>query len=305
MRGLFAGLFVFLITITSVFPAPVSAQRPKTKTEPPPKPRPVKLRTKDGIDLDGFYFGSNKGKKAIPVLLVHEWKGQKNSYAKLCMGLRNAGCAVLALDYRGHGGSREYTNNRGDKKSFNLQTMNKSDVGAIVTMDLEEAKRFLKRENNDEKLNLNALTLIGVRDGAVLAAAWAQRDWSFPNVGSRKQSQDVKALIFVSPERLLKGISVETALKDPRIAALPTLFVVGQGSKEESDTERIYKRVSALKRKMSGKKDPPGLKKLSVREPLGGPNLVNESASVIPEIIKFITDEVQITDNDNPWILRE
>lgn len=263
------------------------------------------MRTKDGVELSAVYFGSNKGKKAIPVILVHEWNGQKAPYAQLCLALRNAGCAVLVFDYRGHGGSTEYIDQRGKKKKFNRPTMNKRDINSIVTMDLEEAKRFLVKENNEEKLNLNALTLIGVRDGCVLASGWAQRDWSFPNIGSRKQAQDVKALVFVSPERLLKGVSVETSLKDPRIAALPTMFVIGQGSKEESDSERIYKRVSALKRKMSGQKDAPNLKKLSVREPLGGPNLVNESKTVIPEIIKFITEEVKITDNDNPWIERE
>jgi len=154
-------------------------------------------------------------------------------------------------------------------------------------------------------LNLNALVVIGVRDGCVLAATWAKRDWSFPNVGSRKQGHDVKALVMISPERMLKGVPVETALSDPRIAALPTMIVVGKGSEEESDATRIHKRVTAVKRRLSGGRDPEGLNLLTVREPLGGPNLVTQSPKVIPEIVKFVTEEIEISEVDNPWIHRE
>ncbi|QEF96770.1 Alpha/beta hydrolase family protein [Stieleria maiorica] len=291
-------------TLALVMPSTLSAQGAKKKVAPPPQPGPVKLPTKDGLELAGYYFGSNKGKEAIPVMIVHEWKGQKAPYGKLCTALRDAGCAVLALDYRGHGGSREYTDPSGTTQEFDLERMRKQHVLAIVKYDLDAAKAFLEKENNEGKLNLNALVVIGVREGCVLAAGWTQRDWSFVPVGTRKQGQDVKALVLVSPKRLLKGVPIESSLGVPTVAALPTMMVVGEGSEEQSDTSRIYKRLEAAKKRISGGKDPEGLELMEVKQPLGGPFLVNESAKVIPEIVKFVTSQVPISDTDNPWIER-
>lgn len=305
MRRLSAGIVLLTFVFALVSPQELMAQRGKEKVGPPPKPRPVKLQTKDGMELSGFYFGSNKGKKAIPVLMIHDWKSQKAPYGPLCMALRNAGCAVLALDYRGHGGSREYTDRNGKTKEFDLKTMNKSHVAAIVNYDLEAAKLFLKEENNEGRLNLNALVVIGSRDGCVLAAGWAQRDWTFATVGSRKRGQDVKALVLISPKRLLKGVPLDKSLADRNIASLPILVVVGNGSSEQADAERIYKRIEAVKKKMSGSKKAPDLLLLKVKEPLGGSDLVTRSPRVIPAIVKFVNTEVKIGDLDNPWIERQ
>lgn len=308
MRRLSAGICLFSFIATLSIPSILIAQGAQgavKKVGPPPAPRPVYLQTKDGLKLAGYYFGSNKGKKAIPVLLIHDWKGQKAPYGPLCLALRNAGCAVLALDYRGHGGSREYVDRFGKTKEFDLKTMNKNDVAMIVQNDLEAAKLFLKEENNEERLNLNALVVIGSREGCVLATGWTQKDWTFATVGSRKRGQDVKALVLISPKRQLKGIAIDGMLADRNLAALPIMVVVGSGSSEESDTDRIHKRIEAVKKRLSGSKEAPGLTLLTVREPLGGPDLVTRSPTVIPEIVKFVTTEVEIGEIDNPWIARE
>jgi hypothetical protein len=304
MRFSSAGLCLLAVCCLLLTITPASAQRAKKKKEPP-KPEKIDLRTKDGVDLRAYYFGSTEGKAAIPVMLIHEWDGQIAPYGSLCLALQKAGCAVLAFDYRGHGGSLEYVDRSGQTNEFNRQTMSKRDIANIIQYDLEAGKRFLKQKNNDGELNLNALVVIGIREGSVLAAAWAQRDWKFPSVGSRKQGQDVKGLVMVSPERTLMGLTVEMALKDPRVAALPTLIVVGQGSPEASDAERIYKRIGVMKRRIRGGQDPEGLELLTVRERLGGPNLINQSSAVIPGIVKFIKEEIEITDTINPWIERE
>lgn len=304
MRRLSVRVVLLVFTFALVTQSTLTAQNPP-KNVPLPKPRPVKLQTKDGVELSGYYFGSNRGKNAIPVLIVHEWKGQKAPYGKLCITLQNAGCAVLALDYRGHGGSREYKDPSGQTQEFDLERMRKQHVLQIVQYDLDAAKAFLQTENNEEKLNLNALVVIGVREGCVLAAGWTQRDWSFATVGSRKQGQDVKALVLISPERLLKGVPIETSLSVPTVSSLPMMMIVGEGSSEQTDTDRIYKRVEAAKKRLSGGKDAEGLELLVVKQKLGGPALVNESANVIPEIVKFINANVTISDLDNPWIERD
>ncbi|MEL6108511.1 MAG: alpha/beta hydrolase, partial [Planctomycetota bacterium] len=94
-------------------------------------------------------------------------------------------------------------------------------------------------------------------------------------------------------------------LQDRNVASLPTMIIYGTGSKEESDSVRIHKRIGVNKRKMAGGLDPEDLTLLTVKDPLGGPDLIKRSKSVIPEIVKFVTDEVEISDIDNPWISRE
>ncbi|MEM1067993.1 MAG: alpha/beta hydrolase [Planctomycetota bacterium] len=268
------------------------------------KPRLVSLKTKDGIELRAFYFPSDQGKDAITVLLVHEWQGQASPYKKLVLALRDAGCAVLVPDYRGHGGSRDYVNARGQKDQFNIAQMNKRDVESIIAFDLEKAKSFLKEENNEELLNLNALVVIGVREGCVMASHWAQRDWSFPSVGSMKQGQDVKALIFISPEKQIKGIGIDTAINQPTMYSLPVMIVAGASSPEASEARRLGKRIEGKKRRI-GQGQASGFELRLVPTNLGGPSLVSEVSTVIPSIVNFIKNNVEITDDKNPWIERD
>ncbi len=297
--------FALMATIMTAACSPTANAQGGKKPAPLPKPRPVKLPTKDGLELSGYYFGSNQEKAAIPVILVHDWEGQKAPYGTLCLMLQKAGCAVLAFDYRGHGGSRKYTDRAGKTHEMDPKTMGKREAAQVVQYDLESAKAFLEDENNEGKLNLNALVVIGVREGAVLGAAWAQRDWKFPSVGSRKQGQDVKALVLISPERLVKGVPIDPVLGDPLIAALPVLVVYGEGSREQSDAERVIKRLEVTKKRLSGGRSPEGLEVVTVPQPLGGPALVTGSRQVIPEVVKFIVTNVKAGDNDNQWIERQ
>ena len=273
-------------------------QGTKPATDPKLKPRPVTLKTKDGIQLRAFYFPSEKGKEAITVMLVHEWQGKGASpYGKLVMALRDAGCAVIAPDYRGHGGSTQKT----EKKKFNIAQMSKRDVENIIIYDLEKAKSFLKRENNEEKLNLNALVLIGIGEGCVLAAHWAQRDWSFPSVGRKKQGQDVKCLVFVSPEKQIKGVAIDPAINS--LVRLPIMVVAGVSSPEASEAKRLAKRLEGMKRRI-GKGTASGFELKMIDTALSGPALVKELSSVISGITQFVTSQVVISEDENPWIAR-
>ena len=298
-------VIVYWCAVAAVFllcASTASAQRTKTD-DPALKPRPVELKTKDGLKLRAFYFPSSKGKEAVPVLLVHEWQGQASPYVKLYLALRDAGCAVLALEYRGHGGSREYTDRRGDTKEFNVATMSKADVNNIISRDMEAAKSFLKTENNEGKLNLNSLVIIGVREGCVIAANWASRDWKFPTIGSIKRGQDVKALVLISPAKLLKGFPIDPALGDPAILSLPLMFVDGSESLDVADSKRMVKRVEVFKKRV-GRGEAKGLEVAMVKTSLSGSALVKDAPGVIPAIKKFIQSEVKATDERNAWVER-
>lgn len=290
-------LFVFIAMIAMA--GSVFAQ---TRTEKP-KPRPVTLKTKDGIKLRAFYFPSDKEKEAIPVLLVHEWQGQASPYRALVLALNKAGCAVLIPDYRGHGGSKDYTDRRGNAKKFNTGQMSKRDIENIIAFDLEKAKGFLKEENNAGNLNLNALVVIGIREGCVMAAKWAQRDWNFPSVGRIKQGQDVKALIFISPEKQVKGIAIDPTLTDLNLLRLPIMIVAGDSSPEASEAERVAKRIESYKKRM-GRGEAQGFELALPKTKLSGSALVKEAGSVIPAITSFIETEVVIGEEENPWLMR-
>jgi pimeloyl-ACP methyl ester carboxylesterase len=142
----------------------------------------LELITKDGITLRAFYFASERGKEAVPVIIVHEWQGQASPYAGLVKALWDAGCAVIVPEFRGHGGSREYMQG-GRKREFDIARMGRADVANIIGADMEAVKKYLREENNAKKLNLNALALVGVREGAVIASQWAVKDLNFPSVG--------------------------------------------------------------------------------------------------------------------------
>ncbi len=294
-------VLIFLAAITVA--TGLSAQDPGSDKDDKLQPRVVKLKTKDEVELRAFYFPSDQEKEAVTVLIIHEWKGQASPYLKLCAALQEAGCAVFVPDYRGHGGSRKYTDRQGESKRFSVERMNRRDAENIIALDLETTKGFLKQENNKGLLNLNALVVVGIREGATFAGHWAQRDWRFPSVGRVKQGQDVKALIYVSPERQIKGIGIDLTLSDQNLIQLPIMIIAGKDSNEAEEAERLAKRIEGTKKRI-GRGKASGFKLQLLDTKLSGPSLVNDVADVIPAIIDFINTEVKVSEDENPWVER-
>lgn len=310
-------LLVTLAMVAPVTVAPVTwaqapnAQAPKAKPpvrkgpeDPKLKPRWVSMRTKDNVEIRAFYAPSDKGKDAVPVMVIHEWQGQGSPYNGLVVALHDAGFAVVVPEYRGHGGSRKYTDGTGKPQEFNIATMGKGDIANIIAYDLEEVKQFLKKENNEGKLNLNALTLVGVREGAIFAANWAIRDWNFPSVGRLKQGQDVKGVVMVSPVKIASGVTIDSAIRDPLLLQLPIMIVAGEESAEAAEAKRIGKQIEAVKKRAS-RGEASGFALKLVPTTLSGAALVTQGPGVTPSIAAFITANVPVSDTVNPWIERE
>jgi len=280
---------------------PASPPRPGEKREMTMEP--LELVTRDGVKLRAFYFPSDKGKEAVPVIICHEWQGQASPYQKLVKQLWDAGCAVIVPEFRGHGGSREFEVN-GKKVAFDLARMSKLDVGKIITGDMEAVKKFLRKENNDGRLNLNSLALVGIREGAIIAAHWAVADWNFPSVGAMKQGQDVKAIVLVSPEKILKGVSLDETLQDRFLWQLPFYVVVGRGSEQFGDADRFFKRLETM-RKRAGRGATDGLWLEPVQTSLSGPALINEVPGVAEKITLFIKKELVDQAKSFPYVERD
>lgn len=309
----FRGPFLFLIlsilasvAATGMVPTECLAQRSssgKAKEDPALKPRREILKTKDNVDINAFYFPSKEGKNAVPVMVVHEWKGQAGPYMKLFLALREAGFAVVALEYRGHGNSKTFIDNRGVEETFNLATMGRRDIEAIIRFDIEEVKQFLKAENNAGRLNLNALSMVGIGEGAIMAGYWAARDWKIPSVGRMKQGQDVKALVYVSPEKNTNGMSMTGPLQDGNLVHLPTLIIAGAQSSQGKEAEKLGSRLEAVKKKMH-RGTAQGYELFMPSTSLSGAALINDEASSIPKIVSFLKENVDATSSQSEWIDR-
>lgn len=279
------------------------ATSPDRSEDPDLSPRTVTLRTHDGLSLRSFYFPSAKGKRAIPVLLVHEWGGQGSPYSGLVEAFREVGCAVLVPEYRGHGGSREQVDVRGNAVTLDPGAMRRFDALAVINADLEAARSFLKDENNEGRLNLNAMAVVGVGEGALLAAHWVIADWRFPSVGAKKQGQDVKALVMVSPQRNFMGIGIDPILRDPTFLGLPVMVMAGADSPEAGEAERIARQLESMKRRV-GRGRALRFAQVMPGTNLSGPRLINDVREAIPAIVRFVTNEIDTSPEQTPWIER-
>ena len=140
-------------------------------------------------------------KDAVPVLLLHPFKGSRADFNDLALALQEAGCAVLVPDLRGHGQSTRRINADGKEVEIEQALMNHQDFEAMgyadtkTSGDVEACNKFLRAKNNLKELNIDKLVIIGAEMGAAVAIDWAQSDWSWPVLpGAPKQGQDVKAL---------------------------------------------------------------------------------------------------------------
>ena len=101
----------FIVLVTFLASSEARAQDADAKA--PPAPVDVSVRTKDGVELNGTYYPSNRGKEAVPVILMHGYKETRNKFDRLAKFLQaEHGHAVLAVDFRGHGSSTQQAQTR-------------------------------------------------------------------------------------------------------------------------------------------------------------------------------------------------
>lgn len=197
-------------------------------------------------------------------------------------------------------------NSKGKMAEMDTSKMSKRDIENIIKYDLEKAKNFLKEENDEEKLNLNALVVIGVGEGCVMAAHWAASDWNWPTVGRIKQGRDVKGLIFISPTKQAKGVPIDPIFSGRSVLLrLPIMVVSGADSPSAEDAERIARRIEASKKKSQRGSEVKGFEYKRYNTALTNASLVKDIPAVIPAITKFIETEVKVSDAQNAWVSRK
>jgi pimeloyl-ACP methyl ester carboxylesterase len=223
--------------------APPEEEKKDGEKDEVPAAEDITLTTADGVQLAATYWPGTKKKEhqkeTVPVVLLHAWKGSRHDYKDLATSLQAMGHAVLAPDLRGHGDS---TSIRGGG-TLNAANMVPAQFGLMVTRDMDAVKRFLWDKNNEGKLNLNRLCIVGAEMGAMVAMDFTLIDWNTPPYGPLQLGQFVKAVVLISPEPSFKGLTMRAALANRDIRSLLAVYLIvgGEDPKVLSEAHRIYK----------------------------------------------------------------
>ncbi|MBQ2820165.1 MAG: alpha/beta fold hydrolase [Thermoguttaceae bacterium] len=206
---------------------------------PLPKPKKVsgsKLETSDGVLLSATFFPGNRGKKSVPVILLHDWNGERKDVFTLAEELQAVGCAVLVPDLRGHGKSNRVLVGPEDTEEFEAKKrMTLQDMQAVIAADMPALKRFLMQQNNAGNLNIDKLCVGGVGYGGMMAAYFANADWN-PMVKRKKAKSsqgDVKGFFIVSPPKNLKGVRFTDTFSYPNWASQVSCIVIGSEAQKK------------------------------------------------------------------------
>jgi len=174
------------------------------------EPETISLTTKDGVVLRCKYYPGAKSKTTVPIILLHDWEGNRTHMEALAEYLhQNHKHAIIVPDLRGHGESKTVN---GVDKPLDLKRFKKEEI-ISMTNDIERCKKYLMEKNNLGELNIEMLTVLAVGKMTVQAVQWSLNDWSWEPIGGIKQGKDVKAVMMISPERKLKNLSMMQHLK--------------------------------------------------------------------------------------------
>ena len=239
--------------LTAQTPKPAVPPTNQKKMEAPPEPEHLILGTMDGVKLKCTYFAAAKstdgesGKSVVPIILLHDWAGDRRQLLEFGAFLQSAGHAALVPDLRGHG---ESVNVTGLETPIDATKFRKGEV-ASTQKDIERCKKFLVQRHNAGEVNIDLLCVVAVGQTCVLAVEWTLNDWfAFPpyNTKGIKQGQDVKALLLVSPEKKLAGVSLLPNLKHPLYtgaegAPIPMMILWGASDDSAKDSEFIHENL--------------------------------------------------------------
>jgi hypothetical protein len=278
------------LTIDGIEPG----QRPQIQF---PQPETVSLTTPDGVRLSATFYGGVLGKKTPALILIHDLGGSSADLAEMAAWLQtNYGYASIVPDLRGHGNSPLE-----DQGDFDPEKISSAQFAAMGN-DIEACKIYLRdQQNNAGLLNIDMLTLVGVGKVNVLAVEWSFRDWSFPPLAGKKQGQDVKNLVMISPVQSHKG-SRMASLKAPLFSgkefAKPLNVLIEVGSDDKKLLREAETIETTLKRSRK-KEDDPGVY-LAAGYSVNGAALAKD-ADVRKDIAELVFVKLYQRVGEFPW----
>jgi pimeloyl-ACP methyl ester carboxylesterase len=234
-----AGMLALVAGVSGVLVEPVQALA-QADAKKIPDPEDIDLTTTDGVQLKATYFKSIKGKEAVPVMMVHGFKGNRHDFDALAKKLQALGHAVIVPDLRGHGDSTTVQN---FSKKLAADKLLPPHFALMASKDLEAVKAFLVKRNNDGELNIDKLCVVGAEMGASVGLLWSALDWSWPMLTIGKQGQDVKAIVMISPKWSDHRIQVPEALSNDGIKRMVSIYIVMGADDPDAvkEAKRIFK----------------------------------------------------------------
>lgn len=184
------------------------------------------------------YYKSTKEKDAPAVILLHNersnrlvWTGDKPSFAER---LNDEGYAVAAVDLRKHG--QAAGGKAADPK------LKAGDYQNMVDFDLPAVKQFLVDEHEKGNLNVRKTAIVAPGFSSVVALNFAANDWArmpwddAPVFEARTpRGQDIRAMIFLSPEASVTGMNTGKAVSFLKSVSPRVATCICVGSKDKLD----------------------------------------------------------------------
>ena len=180
-------------------------------------PTPVELKTQDGLLIKGDYYESfgDEG-----VILLHSTNKDRHAYYNLTEYLVRAGYAVLAIDLRGFGDSKNNVN-------YSPQAYKE------MVYDVKSGVDFLLEEKQ-----LSNVSLIGSSIGAAVAIKYAANDPS-----------RIRRVVLISPFGYSNGINVTNKVLN---YTKPVLFIASsQDPRSGEQTILLYNTSKSVRKYLS------------------------------------------------------
>ncbi len=195
----------------------------------------LKLAVENGASLAATYYPSKLGTNASVVLLIHEKDRSSKDFEEpisdlkgegLAEYLQGQGHAVMTIDLRGQGANARRALTAHDRQA--------------MLSDLQAAYWFLVDRTNRGELNLSKLVVLGLGEGANLAAAWACQPGAA--ITDQNHPSDLAALVLISPMADGEGLLLSKVMSAlaPRC---PLLVMVGARDPASSDPVRAVRPI--------------------------------------------------------------
>ena len=244
-----------LIVVSSLLAgSSASAQDKDNKKEKPVEDKTI--YAVDGWPLKLTYYKSTEGKDAAVVVLLHPkhesrmvWTAP-NGFAEM---LHKRGFAVIALDLRKHGQSKDKdgtTEDDSKKTSTEKDKSSKKSSGGELkpadylgmVADLEAVKKMIFEEHQKGHLNMRKTAIVAPTMSAAIAIAFTGNDWlkkpyddaSTP-AARTPRGQDVQALVLLSPDSALPGVVANKIAPELRALPISSLIVVGKNDPQDKE----------------------------------------------------------------------
>ena len=220
------------------------------------------IRSSDGWPIVFTYYKpESAGENTPAVILLHKIKGNRLVWKSFAKRLQTLGYAVFAVDLRKHGeskpaaGAAVSSGKKKKKKSPRNVDLKKQDYERMVTRDLEALKKFILAEHQAKKLNVRKMAIIAAQESAPIAIAFAYRDWKKRPHDDHAQlqlktprGQDVRALVLLSPNDKVPGISSGNAISYLKTRRIAVFIAYGaEDSLDDDQSEKMFKKFAGAK----------------------------------------------------------